>query len=176
MHELRAKQIEDPDSVLAAEDEIPSEYCHKVQYGDSVPSEHPLPEHYSIDDLLENPLDESYLDEADAGKKGAGFGNVSEMLLEDAILDAYRNNMAATFEANETRGFSNELHLWDERYVYDAKLRVDADEGAERHRNLESDRINTENRRRAEEDANRRRMEDAADLARRRYDDDLNRR
>lgn len=166
MHELRAKNNRDPESV------IPSEHEHDESC--AIPSEYKgAGENFNVNDLLEHP-GELYVEDADSLKHLDPSDGVSDMLLEDAILDAYRDGMASNYAANETRGFSNELHYWDERYRYDADLRSRDDGEADRQRRAESERIANEARRRADEAADRARMD--ADLARRRYEDDLNRR
>lgn len=168
MHELRAKNNRDPESV------IPSEYKGERDESCAIPSEYKgAGDNFNVNDLLEHP-GELYVEDADSMKHLDPSDGVSDMLLEDAILDAYRDGMASNYAANETRGFSNELHYWDERYRYDADLRARDDGEADRQRRAESERIANDARRRADEAADRARMD--ADLARRRYEDDLNRR
>jgi hypothetical protein len=85
---------------------------------------------------------------------------IQDSLLEDAILDAYRDNMEALAQANATRDFTRGEDLWHERYRFDARNRMDTDEASERSRNSEADRRATEERRRIEDEAARRRLDD----------------
>jgi hypothetical protein len=178
MHELMAKQIADPESVLpaepmAVEGSVPSE-CGTEQFHcdeDELTGRNQPAVHYDVDELLEDPNAGGY--EPDLDPYQPAEDHVADMLLEDAILDAYRDNMEASAAAIGTRGFANELHYYEERNIYDLRKRLDEDEGSERRNAIESDRAAAEAQRRADDDA-RRRMED--DAARRRRDDDLNRR